>query len=104
MPAGFPPPAEETRPAFSTPQGDTGIWFVPTGEVLRRQKWAISFQYVNVDDGQGFTDISRFPVTFAYGLGNRAELFGSWTVITRIDRNTRPLFFNSNATEEARTG
>src|SRR5262245_40667660 len=88
--------ADETRPGFSTPQGDTGIWFVPTGEVLLRQKWAVSFQYVNVDDGQGFTDISRFPVTFAYGLANRAEIFGNWTLVTRIDRDTRPLFFASN--------
>jgi len=98
-----PPPkqtqSEETRPAFSTPQGDTGLWFVPTGEVLLRSKWAVSFQYVNVDDGQGFTDISRFPVTFAYGLSNRAEIFGNWTLITRIDRDTRPLFFASSASE-----
>src|SRR5262245_43628120 len=63
-----PPVTEETRPGFSTPQGDTGLWFVPTGEVLLRQKWAVSFQYVNFDDGQGFIDVSRFPVTFAYGL------------------------------------
>ena len=98
-----PPPkptqSEETRPAFSTPQGDTGLWFVPTGEVLLRSKWAVSFQYVNVDDGQGFTDVSRFPVTFAYGLSNRAEIFGNWTLVTRIDRDTRPLFFASGASE-----
>jgi outer membrane protein OmpA-like peptidoglycan-associated protein len=99
-----PPPSqtqsEDRRLATSTPQGDTGIWFVPTGEVLLRSKWAVSFQYVNVDDGQGFTDISRFPVTFAYGLGNRAEIFGNWTLVTRIDRDTRPLFFASTADEE----
>jgi outer membrane protein OmpA-like peptidoglycan-associated protein len=92
---------EERRPGVSTPSGDTGIWFVPTGEVVLRRKWAISFQYVNVDDGQGFTDVSRFPVTFAYGLGNRAEIFGNWTLITRIDRDTRPLFFTSGPNESS---
>jgi outer membrane protein OmpA-like peptidoglycan-associated protein len=51
-----------------------------------------------MDDGQGFTDISHFPITFAVGVGNRAELFGSWSLITRIDRDTRPLFFPSTAT------
>ena len=48
-----------------------------------------------MDDGQGFTDFSTFPITFAVGLADRAELFGSWEVITRIDRDTRPLFFPS---------
>ena len=32
-----------------------------------------------------------------------AELFGSWTLVTRIDRDTRPLFFASTA-DEADTG
>ncbi len=99
---GAPPPrGADRRTGFSTPQGDTGIWFVPTAEVLLKQKWAISFQNVNIDDGQGFTDITRFPATFAYGLNNRAELVGSWTLVTRIDRDVRPLFFTSG---QARSG
>jgi outer membrane protein OmpA-like peptidoglycan-associated protein len=51
-----------------------------------------------MDDGQGFTDISTFPLTFAVGLGDRAELFGNWSLVTRIDRDTRPLFFTSTPT------
>jgi len=94
--------SEETRPATTTTSGTTGIWFVPTSEVLAAKKWSLSFYRTNIDDGQGFTDISTFPATFAVGLGNRAELFGNWALVTRLDRDTRPLFFD--ATNEAGTG
>ena len=93
----------DPRPALLTVMGDTGIWFVPTAEVLSAKKWSLSFQRTNIDDGQGFTDISTFPFTFGIGLGDRAEIFGSWALVTRIDRDTRPLFFSST-TEEAETG
>lgn len=94
---------EEIRPAVTTVAGDTGIWFVPTAGVLSHKKWSLSLYRTNVDDGQGFSDISTFPVTFAVGLGNRAEIFGNWSLVTRIDRDTRPLFFHST-TQEADTG
>ena len=47
---------------------------------------------VNWDVRQGFTDISHFEGTFAYGLKGRAEIFGAVRFITRIDRDTRPIF------------
>jgi outer membrane protein OmpA-like peptidoglycan-associated protein len=71
------------------------LWFVPTGEVLPSRRWSVSLYRTNIDDGQGFSDISNFPLTFAVGVGDRAELFGSWSLVTRIDRDTRPLFFTS---------
>ena len=91
------PPAQpaETRPATTTFMGDTGLWYVPTGEVLPAKKWSISAYRVNFDDNQGFTDVSNWPVTFGVGLGDRAELFGSWVVVNRIDRDIRPLFVPS---------
>jgi outer membrane protein OmpA-like peptidoglycan-associated protein len=91
--------SEERRPATTTTAGDTGLWFVPTAEVLLHKKWSVSFYQVNSDDGQGFTDVNRFPLTFGYGVGNKFELFGSWNLITRIDRDTVPLFFTSTAAE-----
>ena len=103
-PAPGSPTTEETRPATTTASGTTGIWFVPTGAVLPARQWSASLYRTNFDDGQGFSDISTFPLTFAYGLGNRAELFGSFTTVTRIDRDTRPLFFPSLAGDEAGTG
>jgi outer membrane protein OmpA-like peptidoglycan-associated protein len=85
----------ETRPATTTINGDTGLWFVPTGEVLPAKKWSLSAYRVNFDRDQGFTDVSDWPVTFGAGLGDRAELFGAWTLVRRIDRDVRPLFVGS---------
>ena len=82
----------ETRPATTTFQGDTGLWNVPTGEVLPARRWSVSAYRVNFDDNQGFSDISNWPVTFGVGLGDRAEIFGSWVLVNRIDRDVRPLF------------
>jgi outer membrane protein OmpA-like peptidoglycan-associated protein len=87
-----PAPAVETRPATTTTAGDTGLWFVPTGEILPARKWSFSLYRVNVDYEQGFTDVSRFPVTLGIGVAGRVELFGSFTPVTRIDRDLRPLF------------
>jgi outer membrane protein OmpA-like peptidoglycan-associated protein len=85
----------ETRPATTTFMGDTGLWYVPTGEVLPRKKWSMSAYRVNWDDNQGFSDISNWPLTFAFGVADRAEIFGSWVLVNRIDRDIRPLFLSS---------
>jgi len=82
----------ETRPATTTFQGDTGLWNVPTGDVLPARRWSVSAYRVNFDDNQGFSDISNWPVTFGVGVGDRAEIFGSWVLVNRIDRDVRPLF------------
>ena len=85
----------ETRPATTTFMGDTGLWYVPTGEVLPRKKWSMSAYRVNWDDNQGFSDISNWPLTFGFGVADRAEIFGSWVLVNRIDRDIRPLFLSS---------
>jgi outer membrane protein OmpA-like peptidoglycan-associated protein len=36
--------------------------------------------------------VSNWPVTFGVGLKDRAEIFGAWTLVRRIDRDVRPLF------------
>jgi outer membrane protein OmpA-like peptidoglycan-associated protein len=87
-----PPASDELRRATTTFMGDTGLWFVPTGEVLPARRWSISAYRVNFDHKQGFTDVSDWPVTFGVGLGDRAEVFGAWSVIRRIDRDVRPIF------------
>jgi outer membrane protein OmpA-like peptidoglycan-associated protein len=89
------PPAAETRPATTTTSGDTGLWFVPTAEILPARNWSISAYRVNFDYDQGFTDVSRFPVTFGFGLADRLEIFGAVTAVTRIDRDLRPLFLST---------
>jgi outer membrane protein OmpA-like peptidoglycan-associated protein len=91
-----PAQAPETRPATATAAGDTGLWFVPTGEILAARRWSFSAYRVNFDYEQGFTDVSRFPVTFGVGIGDRVELFGTVTPVTRIDRDLRPLFVSTS--------
>jgi outer membrane protein OmpA-like peptidoglycan-associated protein len=88
--------ATETRPATTTFQGDTGLWFVPLGEVLPGGRWSASAYYTNFDRQEGFTDISFVPVTFGYGIGGRAELFAALSTVTRIDRDLRPIFIPGN--------
>jgi outer membrane protein OmpA-like peptidoglycan-associated protein len=86
------PVAVETRPGTTTFMGDTGLWFVPTGEVLPARRWSVSGYRVNFDYTQGFTDVSNWPITIGAGLGDRAEVFGSFQVVRRIDRDLRPIF------------
>ena len=87
----LPAAAQETRPATATVSGDTGLWFVPTAEVLPAKRWSASAYRVNVDYEQGFTDVSNWPLTFGFGVRDRVELFGALTVVNRIDRDVRPL-------------
>jgi outer membrane protein OmpA-like peptidoglycan-associated protein len=76
--------------------GDTGLWFVPTGEVLPANKWSFSLYRSNFDYDQGFTDVSFWPVTAGVGLRDRAELFFSVRSVVRIDRDLRPLFIQQD--------
>jgi peptidoglycan-associated lipoprotein len=80
-----------TRPATTTVYGDTGLWFVPTGEVLPKGRWSVSGYRVNWDRTEAFSDISNFRVTFGYGLSDRVELFGNADLQRRIDADRLPL-------------
>src|SRR4029078_10640237 len=82
---------EPVRRATTTFQGDTGLWYVPTGEILADKKWSVSFARTNQDREAGFSDISHFIGTFGVGIKDRAEIFGSVRFISRIDRDIRPL-------------
>jgi len=84
--------AEETRPATTTFFGDTGLWFVPTGEVLGHGKWSASGYRRGTNFIQGYTNVADFAGTFGVGIKDRAEIFGSFLVDTRIDRDVRPVF------------
>src|SRR5687767_5056948 len=81
----------ETRPATTTVFGDTGLWFVPTGEVLPKGRWSFSGYRVNTDRKEAFADVSDFRVTFGYGLSDRVELFGNADLQRRIDADRRPV-------------
>ncbi len=89
-----PPPAEATRPATTTFFGDTGLWYVPTAEVLPAGKWSVSGYRRGTNYISGYTNVADFATTFAFGIKNRAEIFGSFLLDTRVDRDTKPLFFS----------
>ena len=84
-----PPVSEETRPATTTFLGDTGLWFVPTGEILPPKGQSFSVYYYNFDRTEGFTDVGNFLGTYGYGVSRRAEIFASVRFLTRIDRDFR---------------
>src|SRR5215213_11381227 len=84
--------AAETRPATTTFFGDTGLWFVPTGEVLGHKKWSVSGYRRGTNWIQGYSNVADFAGTFGVGIKDRAEIFGSFLVDTRIDRDLRPVF------------
>lgn len=86
-----------TRPATTTFFGDTGLWYVPTAEVLAKGKGSASVYRRGTNWVQGYTNVADFAGTFAVGIGDRAEVFGSFLVDTRIDRDIRPVFVNDPA-------
>ena len=81
-----------TRPATATFFGDTGLWFVPTGEVLGHKKYSVSGYRRGTNFVQGYSNVADFAATFGVGIKDRAEIFGSFLVDTRIDRDVRPVF------------
>jgi len=69
---------EEVRPAVTSFWGDTGLWFVPTGEVLKPGGWAFGAYRTELEFKQGSSDVVYF--------------LGAVRAVTTVDRDTRPLF------------
>src|SRR5262245_17605150 len=65
------------RPAFATSEGDTGLWYVPTAEVLARGTWSLSAYRVGLNYVPGFSNVADIPVTGAVGVMRGVEVFGS---------------------------
>ena len=85
--------AQETRPSSSTILGDTGLWFVPTGETLPKGQWSGTISLVNFDRSEGFSDITDIGGMFGYGVSDRIELFGTMGY-RRIDADLVPVARN----------
>ena len=85
--------AQDSRPGSNTIFGDTGIWFVPTGETLPKGKWSGGVQLVNFDRSEGFSDITDIGGMFAFGATDRIEIFGTFGV-RRIDADLVPVARN----------
>ena len=57
----------DDRPAITTYWGDTGLWFVPTAEVIKSKGWAFGVYRTEQDYKQGRSDVAFYPLTFAIG-------------------------------------
>ena len=90
---------EAVRPAITSYWGDTGLWFIPTAEVIKSRGWAFAVYRTEMDFKQGSSDATFYPITFAAGAGSRMEIFGAYRAVTHIDRDTRPLFAPAAASE-----
>ena len=87
------PAAEETRPATTTFFGDTGLWFVPTAEVLRVTGSGRRASTAAAPTRSRATPTSpTSPARSPSASADRAEVFGSFLFDTRIDRDIRPIF------------
>src|ERR1700741_4699992 len=93
------PPSSDTatRPATTTFYGDTGLWYVPTAEILPHGKFSVSGYRGGTNWVQGYQNVGDFAGTFGFGIKDRAEVFGSFLFDTRIDRDVRPLFIVNNS-------
>src|SRR5262245_16185544 len=81
-----------TRPSTMTSVGDTGLWFVPTADVLPRHKWSAGGFRSGFTFKQGFTSVNELNGTFAFGAFRGMEIFGALTVDRSLNRNLRPVF------------
>ena len=61
-----------TRPATTTFFGDTGIWYVPTAEIIGNGKWSGTVYRRGTNWIQGYTNVADFAGTFAVGVKDRA--------------------------------
>ena len=80
------------RPATTTFLGDSGVWFVPIAEVLPDRTWSVTGYRRGTNYIQGSTSVADFAGTFAVGVANRIELFGSVLGATTVDRDLQPVF------------
>src|SRR5215813_1243691 len=91
-PSTTPEPEPTTRPATMTTVGDTGLWFVPTADVLPRHQWSAGGFRSGFTFKQGFTRVNELTGTFAFGAFKYMEIFGGVTVDRSLNRGLRPLF------------
>src|SRR5580700_4406030 len=57
--------SEATRPATTTFDGDTGLWYVPTAETLGRGAFAASAYRAGFNYVEGFSNVSDIAGTFS---------------------------------------
>ena len=95
-PGIFGTPTDDERPTTTTFLGDTGLWYVPTAEVLRSGTWSVGGNRRGTNYVQGLTNVAAFTGAAAVGIGSRTEVFGAFLFDTRINRSTPPVFVDES--------
>jgi hypothetical protein len=95
---------EDPRPATTTFLGDTGIWYVPTAEILSSGAWSVGGDRRSTNYVQGSTNVAGFAGSLAVGIGNRVEVFGALLFDTRVNRNGTPVFVDDAREERIAAG
>ena len=94
-----PDTTSDERPTTTTFLGDTGIWYVPTAEILRNGTWSAGGGRRGTNYPQGATNVADFTGSIAAGIGNHVEVFGALLFDTRVKRNQGPVFTTIDARE-----
>ena len=65
--------------------GDTGLWFVPTADVLPAGVFSAGVSHATESRDRNATKLSYTGITLARGFGGRTEVFGAWQAGTELD-------------------
>ena len=76
----------------STNDGDAGLWWVPIADTNGKKHWRAEAARISRNNPQGHMNVANFTAAVSYGLAERADVYASWDVITRSDRDTQTLF------------
>jgi outer membrane protein OmpA-like peptidoglycan-associated protein len=75
-----------------TTDGDAGLWWLPVADTNGKKKSRGSVQRNSFNTPQGQMNVANFTANVSYGLSDRFDLFGSWDVVQRVDRDNQKVF------------
>ena len=80
----------------STNDGDAGLWWVPIADTNGKKRWRAEAARISRNNPEGHMNVANFTAAVSYGLGERTDVYASWDVITRADRDTSTLFITTD--------
>ena len=83
-------PGQDVRGRVATTiDGDAGLWWVPIADTNGKKLARGSAARISRNTPQGHMNVANFTAAVSYGFTERVDVFASWDVITRVDRDTR---------------
>src|ERR1044072_6490920 len=90
-----------TGPATTTFYGDTGLWYVPTAEVLAHGKWSVSGYRRGTNYLQGSSKVADFARTSARSSSTTRRSAAS-SIAIRASTRRGPALTSATSTSAAR--